>query len=142
MPVLSPERLIERFYREIWDHADEEVAREILAASLRFRGSLGPEKRGPEGFIEYLRAVHAALENFESIVEDLLVDGNRAAVRLTFRGIHRGVLFGFEPTGKLVSWQAAAIFETDGEKITALWLLGDVDAVKRQLGAPEAQTFT
>jgi len=139
--MVTPERLIERFYREIWDHADEGVAREILAPGLRFRGSLGPEKTGPEGFIEYLRDVHAALGAFESIVESLIVSGGRAAARLTFRGVHRGALFGVAPTGRLLEWQAAAFFETNGAQITALWLLGDVDSVKRQLGAHGTPTF-
>jgi len=139
--MVTPEQLVHRFYREIWDHADEAVAREILSPDLVFRGSLGPEKRGPEGFIDYLRAVHGALGHFESIVEDLLVSGSRVAARLTFRGVHRDVLFGIAPTGRLLEWQAAAFFDTDGREITSLWLLGDVDGVKRQLGAAESQTF-
>jgi len=139
--MVTPEKLVERFYREIWDHAGEAVAREILSPELVFRGSLGAEKRGPEGFIEYLRAVHAALGNFESDVEELLLSGDRAAARLTFRGIHQGQLFGFAPTGRLIEWQAAAFFETDGAQITRLWLMGDVDGVKQQLGASGEQSF-
>jgi len=139
--MVTPDHLVTRFYREVWDHADEDVARAILDPWLRFRGSLGPEKRGVEGFIDYLRAVHAALENFESVIESLLVSGQNAAARMRFGGLHRGTLYGIPPTGRQVHWPAAAFFETDGSRITALWVLGDVDGVKRQLGAPGTETF-
>ena len=35
-------RLVQRFYHEVWNEADETVAREILHADLRFKASLGP----------------------------------------------------------------------------------------------------
>ena len=47
----DPQHLVERFYNEVWNQADETVAREILAEDFRFRGSLGPEKFGQDGFI-------------------------------------------------------------------------------------------
>ena len=60
---MSPKRLIERFYHEVWNRADEVVAREILHPEFCFRGSLGEEKRGPDGFITYRRMIHTALSN-------------------------------------------------------------------------------
>src|SRR6516225_9855142 len=53
--------LVQRFYREVWNKADETVAREILHAGLRFKASLGPVRTGPEGFIDYMRSIHAGL---------------------------------------------------------------------------------
>ena len=44
-------RLVQRFYHEVWNEADETVGREILHADLRFKASLGPVRTGPEGFI-------------------------------------------------------------------------------------------
>lgn len=137
----STKTLVERFYHEVWNRADEDVAREILHADFRFRGSLGPEKRGPDGFIEYLRSVHAALADFTCIIDDLIVTGTRAAARMTFKGLHRGRLFDVEPTGREIRWSGAAFFTTDGSQIVELWVLGDVDGVKRQLNAAVGADF-
>jgi len=52
----TPQELVERFYHEVWNRADEDVAREILHADFQFRGSLGPVYRGPDGFIGYMAA--------------------------------------------------------------------------------------
>ncbi len=125
--------LVGRFYDVVWNQADEVEARAILAADFRFHGSLDVELRGPGGFIAYLRAVHAALENFICIVEDMVATGDRAACRMSFSGKHRGNFFGAAPTGRDIRWQGAAFFTTAGGKITELWVLGDIDAVKRQV---------
>lgn len=140
--MATPQHLVERFYHEVWDLADEAVAKEILAPDFRFRGSLGPEKAGVDGFIEYLRAVHASLGDFRCVIQSLLVSERRAAAQMLFRGIHQAALFGVPATGALIEWSGAAFFETNGEQITALWVLGDVDAVKQQLGAQASPVFT
>ncbi|MGI9409086.1 MAG: ester cyclase, partial [Hyphomicrobiaceae bacterium] len=111
------------------------VAREILHTDFRFRGSLGPEKYGPEGFIEYMHAVHVALAGYTCIIDDIVAAEGRAAVRLTFRGQHRNEFFGIAATGKQIEWAGAAFFTCDDRQITELWVLGDIDAIRRQLGA-------
>lgn len=140
MPT-SPSRLIKRFYHEVWNEANEAVAREILHHEFRFRASLGPEKLGPDGFIEYMRLIHSALSGYTCTIEDIIEQGERAAARMHFAGVHRGTLFGVDPTGRPIAWAGAAFFTTDGSQITSLWVLGDVDAVKQQLGqGTRAQT--
>lgn len=130
----SATRLVERFYHEVWNRADEAGAREILHPEFRFRASLGPETLGPEGFIGYMRTIHAALAGYTCTILEIVEQDARAAVRLRFAGAHQGDFFGVAATGREVAWSGAAFFETGGGRIVALWVLGDVDAVKRQLG--------
>lgn len=78
MPT-PPTRLVERFYHEVWNQADEAVAREILSPGFRFRASLGPEKTGPEGFIDYMRLIHAALGGYSCTIEEIVAEDRRAA---------------------------------------------------------------
>ena len=137
----TPQRLVERFYEEVWNRADETVASEILAEDFAFRGSLGPERRGQDDFIDYMRSIHAALGAYTCIIDDLVATDDEAAARMTFEGIHRGTFFGVAPTGKTVRWAGAAFFRITEGRIAALWVLGDVDSVKRQLGRDAAATF-
>ena len=125
--------LVERFYNVVWNKADEAEARRILAADFRFRASLGPELCGPGGFIAYLRSVHAALENFTCTIEELIATQDRAAARMSFSGTHRAKFFGFEATGREICWNGAAFFRIGGATIIELWVLGDIEAVRRQL---------
>ena len=139
--VTGATQLVERFYHEVWNRADEAVAREILHPEFRFRASLGPERRGPEGVIAYMRSVHAALADYRCEIEDLLATEHEAAAKMRFVGRHQAPFFDVEATGREIEWAGAAFFKTDGERITELWVLGDIDAVKRQLGATAAQGF-
>jgi steroid delta-isomerase-like uncharacterized protein len=129
----TPRDLVERFYAVVWNKADEAEARKILALDFRFRASLGPELRGPGGFIAYLRTVHAALENFTCTIEELIATADRAAARMSFRGRHRGKFFGIDATGREIHWNGAAFFTIGGGTISELWVLGDIEAVRRQL---------
>ncbi len=140
--MATPRELVERFYHEVWNKSDEAVAREILHAEFRFRASLGPERRGPDGFIAYMRSVHQALADYVCIIDDLITTEDRAAARMTFKGIHQAAFFGVEATGREIQWIGAAHFRTDGKRITELWVLGDVDSVKAQLGADASATYS
>jgi hypothetical protein len=54
---------------------------------------------------------------------------------MCFSGIHRGLLLGQPPTGKRVSWAGAALFHARGGKLESLWVLGDLESLRRQLRA-------
>ncbi len=134
----TPRELVERFYHELWNKADEAVAPEILAEDFRFRGSLGPEKRGQDGFLEYLRSVHEALADYVCIIEDLVETDDRVVARMMFRGTHRADFFGVPATGKMIEWAGAAFFTIGSGRIERLWVLGDIDSIKAQLGSTES----
>jgi predicted ester cyclase len=57
------------------------------------------------------------------------------------KGIHNGEFFGVPATGREIIWTGAAFFTTNGRQIIELWVLGDIDAVKQQLGAGSAAPF-
>ena len=137
----TPANLVERFYGEVWNRANEIAARQLLSPGFRFRGSLGSECQGPDEFIAYMRAVHAALGDYTCRIDDLIATQHRAAARMTFQGIHRGRFFDTEPTGREIRWAGAAFFRFEGTQIAELWVLGDIDAVKRQSNASASTRF-
>ena len=137
----TPRQLVERFYAEVWNQRSEEAACQILTEDFRFRGSLGPEHRGRQGFIGYMHAVHDALAGYTCIIEDLIATEDRAAARMMFRGDHVAPFFGVEATGKSIEWSGAAFFTVREGWISQLWVLGDIDGVKQQLGAGRGQNF-
>ena len=143
MASANPRDLVERFYQEVWNRADERAAHDILDPDFRFRASLGPQLRGPDGFVVYLRAVHAAIGNFTCTIEDMITTSDRAAAKMMFHGTHRAKFFGVEATGRAVHWSGAALFTMRGGRIAELWVLGDVDDLKRQLMPDEpARSFS
>lgn len=125
--------LVRRFYEEVWNQADEAVAREILAADLSFRGSIGEERVGAEGFIDYMRKIHRAFADYHCRIDHLVAETDTAAARMTFAGLHCQSLWGERPTGHTVTWAGAAFFAVRDGQIATIWVLGDTETLRRQL---------
>jgi steroid delta-isomerase-like uncharacterized protein len=135
MSAQANRALIRRYYEELWNRWDLAVADEIIAEDLTFRGSLAVRVRSRAGFKQYVAMVRGAFPDFHNTIEDLVAEGDRVAVRLSYRGTHRGDLFGMAPTGKKISYAGAALFRIVGGKIVDGWVLGDTLRLLRQLGA-------
>jgi steroid delta-isomerase-like uncharacterized protein len=54
--------------------------------------------------IAHARVLHAALSDLRVTIEEMIAEGDRVAVRATWRGVHTGVFRGAEPTGKPVTF--------------------------------------
>ena len=85
--------------------------------------------------------IHASLADYRCIIDDLITTHSRAAARMTFTGTHGGVLFGVPATGRVITWLGAAFFTIARSRITRLWVIGDINAVKPQLGAGATDQF-
>lgn len=138
---MSITSLIESFYHQVWNTSDHDRAREILHLDFDFRGSLGPVHKGPEGFIQYMKDLQAGLPDFRCDIVDIIAQDNKAAARMAFSGTHGGPFYGVPGTQKRIQWSGAAFFQSDGHQLTALWVLGDIDAVKKQLGLDAGPDF-
>ena len=64
--------LVERFYRDAWNRWDDAAVDELLAPDFLFRGSLGDEARGRDGFRAYRDKVRAAFPDFHNEVLDVV----------------------------------------------------------------------
>lgn len=131
----SHERQVRKFYGVLWEQHDKSEIPNVLHEAFTFRGSLGQERRGHQGFGEYLDMVHAALANYECIIEDLVCGPEKVFAKMRFTGIHQGEFMGHAPTRKRVSWAGCALFTFDGDKVADLWVLGDLKSLEEQLRA-------
>lgn len=140
MPALpNPKTLVERFYRELWAHPDPQLAAAILDPGFHFTAPFAPPLRGRDAYLGYIDAVHAALAEYRCTIDALVVEGEHVAAQMRFTGVHRGPFFGVAPTHRPLAWTGAAFFRIDGDRIGTLWVVGDIDGLKRQLGAaPDA----
>jgi len=70
----------------------------------------------------------ATMEINEQVGERDLV-----ATRKTFRGTHRGEIWGMPPTGNRVEWQFMDIMRVQDEKIIEHWAGMDLEALRAQM---------
>ena len=126
-------RIIRRYYEEVWNTWNSVAAAEILHPTLKFRGSLGVEVQGLDGFKDYVTLVRGAFPDFNNRIDALIAEGDQVVARLTYKGTHLGELFGFAPTGRPVTYSGVAIFRIAGGKIVERWGLSDTHLLRKQL---------
>jgi steroid delta-isomerase-like uncharacterized protein len=125
--------LVRRWYEEMWNRWNEAVFEQILDPEIEMRGSLGHVHHGFSGMAAYMRFVRDAFPDFHNEIEETVEEGDRVFVRLRYTGTHRGELFGIPATGRRIEYAGAALFRFRGDRIRSVWVLGDVDGLKRQL---------
>lgn len=124
---------VRQFYKVLWDAHDKEAMPSILHEDFTFRGSLGQEKRGYDGFGDYVDMVHAALGDYKCIIEDLVEEGEKVFAKMAFTGIHQAEFMGFPASHKRLTWKGCALFTFEGDRISDLWVLGDLKSLQEQL---------
>jgi len=127
--------LVRLFYDKFWNEIDLGIADEILHPDVTFRGSVGVGARGWREVCDYVLMVTTALSGYRCDVESLVVERDSAAAKVRFSGIHTGDFLGHPPTGRRVEWIGAAFFTADENKLREIWVLGDLDSLRSQLGS-------
>jgi steroid delta-isomerase-like uncharacterized protein len=130
---MNTDDLVRCFYEEIWNRGNKAKIPELLHEDFIFRGSLGQTKRGHNGFAEYVEFVRDALSEYRCELQEIVCEGSKVFAKVLFSGIHRKEFLGYPATFKRVEWIGAALFKFDGNKISDLWVLGDVNALRQQL---------
>jgi steroid delta-isomerase-like uncharacterized protein len=127
--------LVRRFYADLWNRWDEAAVEDLLDEDFTFRGSLGDEVSGRDGFRGYRDKIRAAFPDFRNEIVDLIIEGERAAARLRYAGHQKGEILGAPASGAFVSYSGAAFFTARDGRLREVWVLGDVDHLRRQLAA-------
>ena len=130
-------QIIEEYYENIWNEQKLDQAHHFLHSAITFRGSLGMRVEGINGFNDYAKMLFSAFSNLYHVIEDVVVEGDKAAVRLVYSGMHTGKLFGFEPTGNRIRYSGACFFKFEDDKIVDAWVLGDLNALYGQLNVSD-----
>lgn len=123
-----------RFYDELWNRWRLDLANEIIAAAVRFRGSLGATLSGRDEFKRYVETVRVAFPDWHNRIDEVLSADDRVVTRMTWSGTHRGELGEIEPTGARVEYCGAAFFRLADGVIEEAWVIGDTQELWRALG--------
>jgi steroid delta-isomerase-like uncharacterized protein len=120
-------KAIVRRFCEAETEGDLDTMRELLAPDfVDHRPIAGEEDPGPEGYIQFVAAVHAAFSDVRYVVEEqMAAEGDRVVSRLRLIGTHdRGEIAGFAPTGRRYEATAIVIHRIEGGKIVEEWTEG------------------
>jgi steroid delta-isomerase-like uncharacterized protein len=124
------------------------IASEFFMEQDRRKGPLSPElvtsdytavigsnpPMDREGHSAFGRVFYAGFPDLYHTIDDVIVDGDRAAVRFTLRGTHTGDFMGIPATGRQIEVSAIVIHHIVDGKITRLSAQFDQLGMLQQLG--------
>jgi predicted ester cyclase len=124
---------VHRWFEEVWKKRRTEAIHEMLAPDCIAHGLGDGTLEGPEAFLPFHAKFLGAFPDLHTTVEDVLVEGDRAAARFTCRGRHPHPDLGVDPTGLPVEFDGIAITRWRDGQIVEGWNVVDFDRMARQL---------
>ena len=127
--------LVHRFFEE-WNKgkaAAMAVIDETCVVDYVFHAA-GRDIRGVKDFKQYCRVLFHAFPDNQLILNDLIVEGDKAAYRYTMAGTHKGELMGVPPSNNHVTMESIEIDLLAGGKFVESWSRSDMLGLMQQLG--------
>ncbi|HSJ09968.1 MAG TPA: ester cyclase [Longimicrobiales bacterium] len=133
MPVHPGAAMVRRMFDDVWSAGDYTALPELLAPGFRFnfRGRAMPMDTA--AFRGMVTSWRTAFPDLRFTVHDVVIDGNRAAARLTFTGTHSAPMFGIAATGRAVTVTMMAFVRFEGGRMAEMWEDYDEHALRQQL---------
>ena len=126
---------IKRIIEEAWNKRNVEALDEFYAPNIVLRRPPFSDIEGLEAFKESHRSFLSAFPDLQMTIEDIIVEGDRDALRDTMRGTHTGESSTMgPPTGKQVTTVGIAITHWEGGKRVDEWQYADQLGFLQQLG--------
>ena len=107
---------------------------ELFATDYVEHGGGGEETHGLKDYKQSISELFSAFPDIHFTLDDMVVEGDKAAVRFTFSGTHKGEFKGILPTGKKWTMWGIYIDRIVGGKFVESWVRYDTLGWMQQLG--------
>jgi steroid delta-isomerase-like uncharacterized protein len=131
------EALVRRWFEEVWDKGRAEAIDEMMAADCVAHGLGDTPAVGPGAFKAFHAQFRGAFPDIRITVDDVVLQGDRAATRFTIRATHRGDHLGVPATGRQVTFPAMSIVRCRNGQIAEGWNVVDMLGMLQQVGGVE-----
>jgi steroid delta-isomerase-like uncharacterized protein len=92
-------------------------------------------QRGRDNYRQGVSTLFTAFPDLHGTVEELIAEGDKVAVRVSWRGTHKGELMGIPPSGKRVEFGFMSIVRIVDGKVAEGWVNFDALGMMQQIGA-------
>jgi steroid delta-isomerase-like uncharacterized protein len=124
-----------RYNQDVWNAHNPDALAKYVAPDARVH-SMTPGNVAGTG-LDYLKAraksLFDAFPDIEFALEDVVQQGDRVAARVTLQGTQRGEFGGIPAAGKRMKVYDFAMYRIADGKITDIWSLIDMQAMRDQL---------
>ena len=125
-----------RFVEELFNRGNMGIVGEIFAPDFIEREQLPPGiPNGREGVKVLTTMLRSAFPDFKATIDDILAEGDKVVIRMTWSGTQKGEFMSVPATGKRVSFGVIDIIRITNGKLVEHWGQMDSMSLMQQLGA-------
>jgi steroid delta-isomerase-like uncharacterized protein len=125
-------------YFDTLDRRDLDGLGSLFAPDAKFYG-LTPQSLDIEGTKAAMSVLFTAFPDSRMPYDDIVAEGDRVAIRHSFRGTHKAAFQNIPATGKPVVVTAIVLLKVENGKVAEAWLNADFFGLLQQLGViPQA----
>ncbi len=132
--MTDPRELVTRLHEELFASRDLATLDRFFAPDVVSHDMPPGFPQGIEGVRRFFQTFRDAFPDVTVRVDEVVVEGDRAAVATTIEGTHTGELLGKAPTGRRVSVTGIDLVRVAGGRIVEHRGLTDTVGLLRQLG--------
>jgi steroid delta-isomerase-like uncharacterized protein len=127
--------IVRRYVEEAINQRNMDLLDELFAPEFVDHTAVPGQAPGVEGLKQFFAMMDAGFPDFRAVIEDVIAEGDKVAVRFTFHGTHQDEFMDIPPTGRRVTMPGIDILRVVDGKVVELWGQEDVLGLMRQLGA-------
>jgi predicted ester cyclase len=120
MDVSEREMQVRNFVEDVWNGRRYEATSDLFSENY-----VNPFGTGPSARVEPIRQYHKAFPDLHLDIEELIVAGDTAVLRMTFRGTDTGGYVGRPPSGRKVEEWVVDIMHFEDDKVVSEWIGAD-----------------
>jgi steroid delta-isomerase-like uncharacterized protein len=131
--ITSNKELVRRLTEDVWNEGQIEEVDDLLAPDFTGRG-FGPQDLDRAGYKHFVSEHREIFPDLEFLLEDVLGEDDRVAVRWIRNGTQEKSIMDVEPTGNQISVSGMTIYRIVDNAIAEAWNIRDTVAMLQQLG--------
>lgn len=135
MPEKENKQLIVEHYEAVVHAGDAAAIERQLTPDFVDHEAPPGTPPGPAWVVPWSGTLRAAFPDLRVTVEDMVAEGDRVAVRATWRGTHRGPFLALAPTGRSFVFSGMVFWRFAGGRLAERWAEIDRMGLMQQLGA-------
>ncbi|MFF7732023.1 MULTISPECIES: ester cyclase [unclassified Streptomyces] len=125
--------LIEKAWTAAWGEGDVDALDALLSPAY-LRHSTDPQPQGLEAFKASIVSTRSAFPDLVTTIDDIVVEGDRAAIRWHSTGTHKNSLLGVPATKRRVEVSGATFARFEDDRIVEEHVTWDPRALLSALG--------
>jgi steroid delta-isomerase-like uncharacterized protein len=126
---------VRRMTEEVFNKGGMSIVPELITHDYVYNSPFG-EFDGALGFMLFTTMIRSAFPDIHTTIDDMIAEGNKVAVRLSWRGTFTGKFGDLEPTGKPINIRTAYFYRYKNGKGVEATHYTDMLTFYQQLGIP------